>query len=308
MNYGRFNNNNNKVKNLDSNNMNFNSMRNLSPIKKKSNDDNISYESKVSITDINLINSDNYNIRQFSRNPNYQKLNSNFNYNTKKLKPFSNKMINLILFLKTSYNNNANISPLNILSKLKEFDDDNQSQNNTMNNIPKNYIDNYNNNNYNNNGNNNNYNNNNFYNNNKNFNIGSNNYINDDNNNDNNNNEFSNNNNNYNKINSDDILIHSAFGGDDEEPKDRNVTYSQANKNNILNKNNNSELFLSNKYLNKSDINRTNRNKYNLNNSNSNENGHELKVVNSNKTMVASTRPNQDFRNKKNNYNNNNFY
>ena len=104
--------------------------------------------------------------------------------------------------------------------------------------------------------------------------------------------------------------MHSAFGGDDEEPKDRNnVIYSQANKNKILAKNNNSELFLSNKNLNKSDINRINRNKYNLNNSNSKENGQGLKFVNFNNTMLVSTKPNQDFNNNKNNYNNkNNFY
>ena len=204
MNSGRFKNNKNKVSNLDSNNINFNSMRPLSPIRKKPNDASINYESKISNTDINLINSDNYNFRQFSRNPNLQKLNQNANYNldykNKKLKPFSNNMINLILFLKTSYNNNANIAPLNILSKLKEFDNVNQSQNNTMNNMPKNYIDNdnNNNNNYNNNYNyNGNDNNNNYYHN-KNFNNGNNNDINNENSNNKYNNDFNNNSNNYN--------------------------------------------------------------------------------------------------------------
>ena len=122
----------NKETNLDSNIPN--SIRYLSPIKKNSNDDNISHESKVSNTDINLNICDNF--RKITRNPNFQKLNSNDIYDNKNqnLSKISNSMINLILFLNTSSDDVVNISPLNTLTKLKNVDSVNKNQNNNFNN------------------------------------------------------------------------------------------------------------------------------------------------------------------------------
>ena len=70
--------------------------------------------------------------RNISRNPNFKKYNSNtsLEYKNKSLSSLQNNIMDLVLFINSSLNNSVNISSLNILSKLKSFNNKHNESNN----------------------------------------------------------------------------------------------------------------------------------------------------------------------------------